>query len=100
MIATFAPYLEERVLASIGLSASDFAPLRRLVESGRLAEAAAAVAQPMFRLALAGTPEQIAERIAALADAGVTQISLGGPLGPDPAEAMRLLGERVVPALR
>lgn len=100
MIATFAPYLEERALESIGLSGSDFAPLRRLVESGRLAEAAAAVAPPMFRLALAGTPEQIAERVAALADAGVTQISLGGPLGPDPAEAIRLLGECVVPALR
>jgi 5,10-methylenetetrahydromethanopterin reductase len=100
MIATFAPYLEERALSSIGLSGSDFAPLRRLVESGRLEEAAAAVTPPMFLLGLAGTPDQVAGRLAGLADAGVTQISLGGPLGPNPGEAIRLLGELVIPALR
>jgi len=54
----------------------------------------------MLRLGLAGTPMEVFERIAALAEAGVTQISLGGPLGPDPAEAIRLLGELVIPALR
>ena len=100
MIATFGPYLEERALFSIGLSDSDLAPLRRLVDGGRLEEAAAAVTPPMLRLGLTGTPEQVAERIAALGDAGITQISLGGPLGPDPRAAIRLLGERVIPALR
>jgi len=100
MIATFAPYLEERALSPIGLSQTDLAPLRRLVENGRLEEAAAAVTPPMFRLGLAGTPDAVAKRIAAMADAGVTQISLGGPLGPDPAEAIRLIGERLIPALR
>ncbi|MGH3065762.1 MAG: LLM class flavin-dependent oxidoreductase [Gaiellaceae bacterium] len=100
MIATFGPYLEERALSSIGLSRTDFANLRRLVGHGRLDDAAATVTSPMFGLALAGTPEQVTARIAALADVGVTQISLGGPLGPDPAEAIRLIGERVIPALR
>ncbi|MBM2821924.1 MAG: Bac luciferase protein [Thermoleophilia bacterium] len=100
MIATFGPYLEERALSSIGLSRSDFAPLRQLVESGQLEAAAAAVTPPMLRLGLAGTPMEVSERIAALADSGVTQISLGGPLGPDPREAIRLLGELVIPALR
>jgi 5,10-methylenetetrahydromethanopterin reductase len=58
------------------------------------------VTSSMLALALAGTPEEIAERIAALAGLGVTRVSLGGPLGPDPREAIRLLGERVLPALR
>jgi 5,10-methylenetetrahydromethanopterin reductase len=100
MVATFGPYLEERALESIGLSPTDFGPLRRLVDAGRLDEACAAVTPPMLRLGLAGTPEDVTGRIAALAGAGVTQISLGGPLGPDPAEAIRLLGERVIPELR
>jgi len=100
MIATFGAYLEERALSSIGLTSSELAPLNRLVDGGRLEEAAAAVTTPMLRLGLTGTPEQVAERIAALGDAGVTQISLGGPLGPDPRAAIRLLGERVIPALR
>jgi hypothetical protein len=28
----------------------------------------------------------------------VTQVCLGGPLGPDPAEAVSLIGERIIPA--
>ncbi len=100
MIATFAPYLEERSLAAIGVTREELAPLRTLVDGGRLDEAAAAVTTPMFALALTGTPDQVAERIASLQHLGVTHVSLGGPLGPDPREAIRLLGERVLPALR
>jgi 5,10-methylenetetrahydromethanopterin reductase len=100
MIATFGPYLEERALATVGLTGDELAPLRRLVDAGRLDQAAAAVTEPMFALALAGTPEEVTRRIAALADTGVTHVSLGGPLGPDPSEAIRLLGERVLRAVR
>ena len=100
MIATFAPYLEERPLAEIGLTRAELVPLRTLVDGGRLDEAAAAVTAPMFELALAGTSDQVTERIASLQSLGVTHVSLGGPLGPDPREAIRLLGERVLPALR
>lgn len=100
MIATFAPYLEERALATVGLTRDELAPLRTLVDAGRVRDAATAVSEPMFRLALAGSPEDVTERIARLADLGVTHVSLGGPLGPDPREAIRLLGESVLPALR
>jgi len=40
-----------------------------------------------------GTPEDAVAAIERLADAGVTQVSLGGPLGPDPAEAVRLVAQ-------
>ena len=100
MIATFAPYLEQRSLAAIGLTRAELSPLRTLVDAGRLDEAATAVTPPMFALALAGTPDQVTERIASLRQLGVTHVSLGGPLGPDPREAIRLLGERVLPMLR
>lgn len=100
MIATFAPHLEERALASIGLTRADLAPLRALVETGRLDDAAAAVTSPMFKLAITGAPENVVERLAALGELGVTHVSLGGALGPDPRDAIRLLGERVLPALR
>ena len=54
----------------------------------------------MLRLGIVGTPDEVAQRLGEVADAGVTQANLGGPLGPDPEEALRLLGERVMPALR
>jgi 5,10-methylenetetrahydromethanopterin reductase len=100
MAAYFGPYLEEPALATIGLSPDDFAPLRTLVDAGRLDEAAAAVTDEMLRLALVGTPASVAERIDALAAAGVTHVSLGGPLGPDPEEAIRLVGREIIPRFR
>ncbi len=100
MLATFGPYLEPRALELAGLAVSDFERIRALVDGRRLDEAAASVTSAMFRLAVAGTPDDVISRLAPLAEAGVTHVSLGGPLGPDPLEAIRLLGERVVPALR
>lgn len=100
MICYFGPYLEEEALATAGLRRDDFAPLRRLVDGGRLEEAAAAVTDDMYGLAIVGTAETARAQIAALADAGITQVSLGGPLGPDPEEAIRIVGRQVIPAFR
>jgi 5,10-methylenetetrahydromethanopterin reductase len=100
MIAYFGPHLEEHALAEIGLRREEFAPMKALVDAGELEAAAAAVTEPMLRLALAGTPEQIVEQIERLAEAGVTQVNLGGPLGPDAEEAIRLVGRRVIPHFR
>lgn len=100
MVAYFGPYLEEHALATIGLSQTDFEPLKRLVDSGDLAGAAAAVTDDMLRLAIVGTPSDVATRIEALAESGITQVNLGGPLGPDPEEAIRLVGRRIIPYFR
>jgi 5,10-methylenetetrahydromethanopterin reductase len=100
MIATFAPYLEDHALDAIGLERDELESLRSLVDAGRLDEAAAAVTPAMFGLGLTGAPDEVTERIVALGEAGVTHVRLGGPLGPDPRAAMRLLGERILPALR
>lgn len=100
MVAMFGPYLEERALASIGLATADFDEIRRLVDVGRLADAAAAVMPPMLQLALVGTPAEAVERIGALRAAGVTNISLGGGLGDDPRRAIQLIGDVIVPACR
>ncbi|HUZ81788.1 MAG TPA: LLM class flavin-dependent oxidoreductase [Gaiellaceae bacterium] len=100
MAAYFGPYLEEASLATIGLSRADFAPLRELVNAGRLDEASAAVTDDMLRLAIVGTPADVVEQVEALGEAGVTQLNLGGPLGPDPEQAIRLIGREVIPRFR
>ncbi len=100
MVATFGPYLEERALATLDLTPADFTEIRRLVDAGRLAAAADAVTSDMLRLALVGTAEEAGERIVALRAAGVTNISLGGALGDDPHEAIRLVGEVIAPLCR
>ena len=67
------------------------------MKAGRYDEAANLVTDEMTNLAIRGTPDDVIRRIETVADMGITQISLGGPLGPDPDEAIRLMGERVIP---
>ena len=97
MVSYFGPYLEAPALETIGLGLDDFRPLGRLIEEGRYDEASSLVTDKMTDLAIRGTPDDVIRRIETVANMGVTQINLGGPLGPDPAEAIRLMGERVIP---
>lgn len=100
MIAYFGPYFEAKALETIGLQPSDFAPLKELIHLGRHDEARAAVTDDMFRLAIRGCPADVIDQIAQVAAVGVTHINLGGPIGPDPAEAIRLMGDEVIPHFR
>ncbi len=100
MVSYFGPYLEAEALATIGLAPEDFQEQGRLVEAGRYDEAARLVTDRMTDLAIRGTPEDVIRRIESVADMGITQVNLGGPLGPDPAEAIRLMGEKVMPYFR
>ncbi len=97
MVSYFGPYLETPALATIGLTAEDFRTIGELVNVGRYTEAEALVTDEMTNLAIRGTPEDVIQRIETVADMGITQINLGGPLGPDPVEAIRLMGEKVIP---
>ena len=54
----------------------------------------------MIQLGLAGTPADVIERIERLADAGIDEVNLGGPLGPDPRAAIELMGSSVIPHFR
>jgi 5,10-methylenetetrahydromethanopterin reductase len=84
MIAYFGPYLEEEALAKIGLTCSDFAPIKARTDVGDYAGAQSLVTEPMLKLAIVGTPGQVIfAMIEDLASAGVDEIGLGGPLGPD-----------------
>lgn len=52
------------------------------------------------RVAFAGTPEQVADQAAAVFEAGARRVEFGTPHGLTTTEGLRLLGERVLPALR
>lgn len=54
----------------------------------------------LARFAFAGTPEQVAEHAARLLAAGAARVEFGTPHGLTPEQGLRLLGERVMPALR
>lgn len=100
ILAYFGHYLDEEALATVGLSRAHFAETQRLVDAGDYPGARAAVTPEMMKLAVVGDAKEAIAKIEMLAAAGVTQISIGGPLGPDPAAAIRLIGEKVIPYFR
>ena len=52
------------------------------------------------KLTFAGTPDEVAAQAIALFEAGVRRVEFGTPHGLTPQSGLRLLGERVLPALR
>jgi len=100
LIAYYGPSLRAETLAPIGLAPSDFDEIRAAWQPGDLRRAASLVRPEMFRLAIVGTPDEIADRIRWLQARGVTQISIGPPLGSDKERALRITAEQVVARLR
>ncbi|MDR7522092.1 MAG: LLM class flavin-dependent oxidoreductase [Armatimonadota bacterium] len=100
LIAYYGPSLRAETLAPIGLTPQDFDEVRAAWEAGDLPRAADLVRPPMFRLAVTGTPEEVAGRVRWLQARGATQVSIGPPLGPDRERALRLTAERVIARFR
>ncbi|HEC00645.1 MAG TPA: LLM class flavin-dependent oxidoreductase [Sphingomonadales bacterium] len=97
MIAYFGPYLEDDALATIGLRSADFDHIRDLIARQDYEQAQRAVTDDMLKLGLTGRPYDIIEQIEELSDAGITQINLGGPIGPNVKNAIELLGKKILP---
>lgn len=97
MVAYFGPYLEEPALNTIGLTVADMKPLGQLVSDGDYESACSMVTDDMLKLGVSGTPEDAIGQVERLAEWGINEVSFGGPLGPDPEEAIRLMGEKVLP---
>jgi 5,10-methylenetetrahydromethanopterin reductase len=100
MIAYFGPQLPGTALAAVGLGRADFTAIEGAIGRGDRAAARDHVTPAMLRLAITGAPGDVIARIETLAAAGITQVSVGGPLGPDPRQTLRLFGERIIPHFR
>lgn len=100
MIASYGHYLRDDMLAPIGITQADLAPLGARWAAGDHAGAEAMVQGRMFDLAVLGTAADVQPRIRRLVEQGATQVNLGPPLGPDPRRTIALFAERLMPALR
>ncbi len=97
ILAYFGNYLDEEALNTVGLSQQDFSMTAKLIEQREYEQARALISKDMQQLAIVGTAEDAISKIEMLIDAGITQISVGGPLGPDPRETIRLFGDKIIP---
>lgn len=99
VVAYFGVYLDDFALNHVGLCQEDFSEIRAALDRGDKEGARRLVTPSMRRLAVAGSVEDCIEQLEAVAAAGVTHASLGGPLGPDPVRAVQLIGEKMLPVL-
>lgn len=100
MLAIFLPFLSP-TKEEIGIDEEAIKRANAAYLAGDHEKAESFVPDEAVRgFSLTGTPEDIIPQIEALIEAGATHVAFGPPHGPDPMEAIKLLGEKVLPAFR
>ncbi|MBV7329844.1 LLM class flavin-dependent oxidoreductase [Chloroflexi bacterium TSY] len=93
-IAYYGPSLSPLIMQRLGVTAEDFDPIKQamMVERNE-AKAIDLVDERMMQIGVVGQPSDVIERLGPLVDAGARHLSFGPPLGPNPLEAVKLLGD-------
>ena len=100
-IAYYGASLSPLILERLSLTRDDFTAIDRAVHQARdMDKACALVDERMLRIGVTGEPKDLLARLEPLVEAGARHLSFGPPLGPDPLEAVRLLGRKVLPYFR
>jgi 5,10-methylenetetrahydromethanopterin reductase len=101
-IAQYSGSLSTDALVANGLDPEEFARTQALLDEGREEDAVASVlsSSSMLDLGIVGGADEVIEQCETLMAAGARHISFGPPMGPDSPQAVRLLGEQVLPVLR
>jgi 5,10-methylenetetrahydromethanopterin reductase len=100
-IAYYGAGLSPLILARLGVTKADFAPIERALMTERNpAKARALVTDKMLRIGVVGMPRDLIARLEPLVAMGARHLSFGPPLGPDPLAAVEQLGREVIPHFR
>lgn len=100
-IAFYGHALSDQILARLGVARAEFAPIARAAQAENdIAKARALVTEPMLKIGVAGAARDLIPRLEGLVAHGATHLSFGPPLGPDPLEALAVLGREVIPYFR
>jgi 5,10-methylenetetrahydromethanopterin reductase len=81
-------------LSRHNISTSEVDRVRRYLRAGEIAKAREAVTESMIdEFAVCGEVGELVSRVDELKRMGVTTVVVGSPIGPDPAESLRLIGK-------
>jgi len=97
LIAYFGPLLGEKGLNSVGLSHEQFAEVHDTFKRKGIHEAGKLVNEKMLRLAIHGSPDDCLSQLERLEKVGIDVAMIGSPLGPNPKESIRVIGEKIIP---
>jgi 5,10-methylenetetrahydromethanopterin reductase len=97
LVTYYGPHLAADMIKTISLEPEDFDPIREAYSRRDNETARKLMTDQMADLAIYGTPDECVERIDKLVKKGLKHIRFGPPLGPDPSETIRLIGEDIIP---
>jgi 5,10-methylenetetrahydromethanopterin reductase len=100
LVSFYGPHLVPEMIGKVGLTPQDFDLIKEAHSERDYKKAKSLMTDEMAQLAIHGTPDDCIDRIEKLIEKGLTHIRFGPPLGPDPKEAIRLLGEKIIPYFR
>jgi len=96
-IAYYGHALSPTIMQQLGLTPADFAPLRQaVVVEGDMAKGKRLVTDAMLRIGIVGDAADVRRRLVGLARLGARHVSFGPPLGPDPLEAITVIGREII----
>jgi 5,10-methylenetetrahydromethanopterin reductase len=89
------------ILQRLGVDRAELEAMHHAVMQDRdLERAMAMVPTAMLRIGVVGTASDLIPRLEHLVELGAQHLSFGPPLGPDPLEAIDVLGRHVLPHFR
>jgi len=92
--------LSPTILARLGVERSEFEPIRQAMLECDVERAVGMVTPSMMRIGVVGSAQDLLPRLRHLVKLGARHLSFGPPLGPDPMEALEVLGREVLPHFR
>lgn len=96
-IAYYGHALSPLIWQQLGLSAEDFAPLEQVMMVDKNpTKAMSLVTDQMLQIGIVGTADDLMQRLEHLVEMGARHLSFGPPLGPDPIEALKIIGKTVL----
>ena len=98
-VALYVPIVAE-LDGTLQIDPELLARLRRAADAYDFAAAGALISNELLqKFAFAGSPDDVAEQVNAVFEAGAGRVELGTPHGLSEEAGLRLLGERVLPAV-
>lgn len=97
-IAYYGHAMSPTILEQLGLIHADFEGINRAVmQENDIEKGKALVTEPMLKIGIYGTAQDVIGRVEKLVEMGAQHISFGPPLGPDVEAAIEALSREVLP---
>lgn len=100
LMASWIVATSPEVSKNVGIGEGEVEAIKRAVEKDASGAISLITDKMVDAFSIAGNPDHCIKRISERVDAGMNHFVLTGPLGPDPFEAINILGKEIIPSFK